>query len=117
MYIILILLSLLMPLALLAVGLILNKYSPKKINSSVGYRTTRSKKNIETWNEANNYSIKLLIKYSLLVLLVIILAAIFVGRSYNSLGAIIMLSVILSLVTIIRIVILTEKHLKNMFGE
>ena len=117
MYIVLILLCLLMPLALLTVGLILNKYSPKKINSSVGYRTSRSKKNIQTWNEGNNYSVKLLIKYSLLVLLVIIFAVILVGRSDNSLGAIIMLSIILSLLTIIRIVILTEKHLKNMFGE
>lgn len=106
-----------MPLALLLVGLILHKYYPKKINYFVGYRTTRSKKNIETWNEANSYSTKLLIKYSFLVLVVIILAVVFVGKFYNNLGAVIMLSMILSLVSIIRMVILTEKHLKNMFGD
>lgn len=117
MYILLTLLCLLMPLVLLTIGLILNKYSPKKINSSIGYRTTRSKRTLQTWNEANNYSLKLLIKYSLLVLFVIILAIILVGRSYNILGAIIILSVILSLVAIIQIVILTERHLKNIFGE
>lgn len=115
MYTVLILLALMLPLVLLIVGLIFYKFPPKDINYLSGYRTTRSMKNIKTWNEANKYSAKLMIKFSLITLIITVLSLILAGKSYNKLTFAIIVSTTLSIIFLILVIILTEKHLKNMF--
>ena len=43
-------------LILTIVALVFRMFPPKKINYLYGYRTSRSMKNIENWNFANQYS-------------------------------------------------------------
>ena len=47
--------DLLIPLLMIIIGIILCKYPPKKINRFYGYRTSLSRKNMETWIFANKY--------------------------------------------------------------
>ncbi len=52
-------------IAFLIVGLALFWFPPKKINNLYGYRTSRSRRNIESWNFAQRYSAKVTIWASL----------------------------------------------------
>lgn len=45
----------LIPVIMIFSGRMMNKHCPKKINALMGYRTTRSMKNIDTWKFANQY--------------------------------------------------------------
>lgn len=117
MYILLILLSLILPLTLLFIGLIFYKHPPKEINSISGYRTTRSMKNIETWNEANKYSSKLIIRFSLPMVFITVFAIFLSGKSYEAIAIVILLSVVLCIALLIASIVMTEKHLKNMFDN
>lgn len=51
-------------------GLILRLFPPKRINNIYGYRTPKSKKNMENWKLANKYSSILLMIFGLLLLLI-----------------------------------------------
>lgn len=102
------------PLIQLATGYLLAIFPPKYMNGFAGYRTPMSKKNIETWVEANNYSTKLLITSSWISVLIILISSLILGESY--LGVEIFLFITLMIISIIVIVVLTERHLKNIFG-
>ena len=47
--------TVLIPLVLLVAGWMMQFHPPKKQNAWIGYRTTRSMKNAETWRFANTY--------------------------------------------------------------
>ena len=47
--------NLLIPVVVIVTGRIMWKHYPKNINGLVGYRTTRSMKNMDTWKFANDY--------------------------------------------------------------
>lgn len=47
--------NLLIPVVVIVTGRIMWKHYPKNINGLVGYRTTRSMKNMDTWRFANEY--------------------------------------------------------------
>ena len=47
--------SLLIPALMITAGWFMWKRPPKKINSAIGYRTSRSMKNINTWQFAHHY--------------------------------------------------------------
>jgi uncharacterized membrane protein len=49
-------------------GYIQKAYPPKKINNYYGYRTPAAMKNQETWDEANSYSARVMIKTGLVLL-------------------------------------------------
>ena len=51
--------NLLIPVVVIVTGRIMWKHYPKNINGLVGYRTTRSMKNMDTWKFAHNYCGKL----------------------------------------------------------
>lgn len=110
-----ILVPLICPLIMLITGYLLKKFPPKEINSSVGYRTQMSEKNIGTWNEANKYSTKLLIISSWMTVLLTLIISLILGKS--NLEAECLIPIPLILISIIVIVALTEKHLKNTFEE
>ena len=40
----------------------MSKYPPKEINGIIGYRTTMSRKNMDTWKFAHDYCGKLWLK-------------------------------------------------------
>ena len=61
--------TLLIPLLMLATGLVFSRRTPKSINYLIGYRTRRSMINQETWNFANRTMGRIWITWSLLLLI------------------------------------------------
>ena len=61
--------NLLIPVVVIVTGRIMWKHYPKNINGLVGYRTTRSMKNMDTWRFANEYCGRLWYKMGLFCLL------------------------------------------------
>ena len=47
--------DLLIPMLMIVIGRIMWKHPPRKINDVVGYRTTRSMQNMDTWKFAHDY--------------------------------------------------------------
>ena len=94
------------------------KKAPKNINHFVGYRTTRSMKNKETWNFAHNYMGKLWYKYG--IVLFVISAALMLltmGQDEDAVGG--LAAIITTVQVFVMIVpgVLTEKALKENFDE
>ena len=94
------------------------KKAPKNINHFVGYRTTRSMKNKETWKFAHNYMGKLWYKYG--IVLFVISAALMlltIGQDEDAVGG--LAAIITTVQVFVMIVpgILTEKALKENFDE
>ena len=56
---------------IILVSFIFKLLPPKRINSIYGYRTPRSMKNQDTWNEANKFSSNLMLAISLLFIMYI----------------------------------------------
>ena len=61
--------NLLIPIVMLICGFFMSKYPPKEINGIIGYRTTMSRKNMDTWKFAHDYCGKLWLKLGLLLLI------------------------------------------------
>ncbi|MFC5527971.1 SdpI family protein [Cohnella yongneupensis] len=57
-------------------GVLLLKYPPKSINALYGYRTFRSMKNQDLWNEGNNYSAEIMKTNGLIIMIMGILLSI-----------------------------------------
>ena len=51
--------DLLIPAIMFIVGRMMCKHCPKRINSVIGYRTTRSMKNMDTWKFVHDYCCRL----------------------------------------------------------
>ncbi len=96
---------------LLVVGLVFRARPPKKINDLIGYRTSRSQKNQDTWDEANRYSALMMIRVSLAAIAAGFVCALFLGVP----GVFISEGAALSLV--FYMIYLTEKHLKTVFDQ
>ncbi len=95
------------------IGFIFYKYPPKKINPFVGYRSRRSMQNQQTWDEANRYSNKLMIKLgSVLVILGIIFYFIPLSAIAGTIAGIVpVLSAVLLLL------VKTENRLQKLFDD
>ncbi|NND64240.1 MAG: SdpI family protein [Flavobacteriaceae bacterium] len=94
---------------MLILGLILQKFPPKKINHIYGYRTNRSMQNENTWNTANQYSSRLMVRMSLLSLIFPPLLY-FIYPEYNF-----MITIVVNTLLIVSILWFTENHLKSKF--
>lgn len=110
-----IIIPLILPIIILLTGYLLKKYPPDEINSNVGYRTAMSEKNLETWYEGNRYSTKLLINFSWMSIILTLIISLILGKSF--LIDEVFVSIYLIIISIIIIVILTEKHLKDTFEK
>jgi uncharacterized membrane protein len=84
------------------------KFPPKKINSTYGYRTSRSMKNQENWDLAQRFSSQLMLKQGLIMLvLAFILAILPITTEVATL-----ISLLLLLASVINLFVQTEKRLK-----
>lgn len=106
------------PFLMIFAGRMMWKHTPENINGVIGYRTSRSMKNIDTWRFANNYCGKMWCKIGKIMLFPsILLHLLFYGRSIEAIGTfgaiLCMIQVILLLVSIFP----TEKALKRNFTE
>lgn len=106
------------PVVMIVVGKFYSNKVPGKINYFVGYRTTRSMKNDETWEFAHKKFSKIWYKWGLIMLPLSILTVLFVISKNEDIievmGAII---TVVQLLPILASIALTEKALKDNFDE
>jgi uncharacterized membrane protein len=106
---------------LLIIGGIQYRYPPKKINDLYGYRTDTSKRNQETWDEAQRYSALLMIKSSIYVIVLGFIIAAILNLSPLSVEHRFAFTMPLffagAVAPILIMLTKTEKHLTKKFGE
>lgn len=106
------------PVLMIIIGRIMWKHPPKNINALIGYRTSRSMKNMDTWMFAHNYSGKLWWKIGWITLLPsIIIYILFYGASDNIIGIVGLVLTTIQIIVLIGSIIPTEKALKNTFTD
>lgn len=110
--------DMLIPLTMFVVGRIFLKKAPKEINTLIGYRTTMSMKNKDTWEFAHKYCGKLWYVCGIILLPVSAAVMFFVAGKSESIvgtvgGILCMVQVFLMLFTIYP----TEKALKQTFDK
>ena len=117
-YIMMFICNLLIPIVMLTCGFLMYKKPPKEINGIIGYRTTMSRKNKDTWAFAHDYCGKLWIKLGLLLLILTIIFQIpFVHSSENAIGCMTLVVEGIQLVVILVSIVFVERALKKNFDE
>jgi uncharacterized membrane protein len=100
---------------MLICGFMLKQYPPKDINGLYGYRTPSSMQNQQTWDLANSYSARLMIKAGLIAIVTGIILIFLIDMQHEYYMAIAM---IVSLIVIVVVVLRsTEKKLKQTFDK
>ena len=95
--------NLLIPVVVIVTGRIMWKHYPKNINGLVGYRTTRSMKNMDTWKFANEHCGRLWYKMGLFMLAFSVLVSVLLLRTNdNTYSMISLIFVLLQCIMIIR---------------
>lgn len=106
------------PLVMIVVGRMTWKHCPKNINSLIGYRTTRSMKNMDTWKFAHEYCGKLWWKLGWLIMILTVLMYIPLYQSNDNIIGIAGVVLITIQCTVLIISIYpTEKALKEHFND
>ena len=110
--------DLIIPIVMLISGRMMLKHCPKRINNIVGYRTTRSMKNMDTWRFANEHCGRLWYKMGLFMLVFSVLVSVLLLRTNdNTYSMISLIFVMLQCIILIVSIIPTELALKKMFYE
>ena len=110
--------TLLIPLLMLATGLVFSRWTPKSINYLIGYRTRRSMINQETWNFANRTMGRIWITWSLLLLIPSGLVLFFLKtRVEQNLETWIVLLTLVQLAVLILSIFPVERALKAKFDD
>ena len=110
--------NLLIPVVVIVTGRIMWKHYPKNINGLVGYRTTRSMKNMDTWKFANEHCGRLWYKMGLFMLAFSVLVSVLLLRTNdNTYSMISLIFVLLQCIILSVSIIPTELALKKMFYE
>jgi uncharacterized membrane protein len=107
-----ILISFFIGLTFIIAGLFLKHKPPKEINDFYGYRTFRSMKNIELWNEANQLSAKIMIKNGYIIMILGSIIGVGIGFKYEMVSVFLSIGV-MGLLTILMF-IKVEKRLKEL---
>ena len=76
--------NLLVPVVVIVTGRIMWKHYPKNINGLVGYRTTHSMKNMDTWKFANEHCGRLWYKMGLFMLAFSVLISVLLLRTNDN---------------------------------
>ncbi|MBK6775404.1 MAG: SdpI family protein [Flavobacteriales bacterium] len=98
---------------LLVIALLVRRFPPLRPDHWYGYRSARSMRSTEAWQEANTFSGKLLLWGSLLVLNTGVTCALLVSEGENGL---LIVSIVAALV-LVAIPIATELRLNDLFGD
>ena len=110
--------DLFIPFIMTVVGRMTSKHCPKNINSLIGYRTTRSMKNMDTWKFAHEYCGKLWWKLGWLIMILTVLMYIPLYQSNDHMIGIAGVVLITIQCTVLIISIYpTEKALKEHFND
>lgn len=110
--------DMLIPVVMIVGGRMMWKHAPKKINGLVGYRTTRSMKNQDTWEFAHNYCGKMWWKIGWIILLPSFIIHIpFYGATDDEIGIVSLILVIVQIIVLLASIFPTERALKNTFTD
>ena len=110
--------TVLIPLVLLFSGWMMQFHPPKKQNVWIGYRTTRSMKNAETWRFANTYCGNCWCISSLILLLIAVGCS--VGYFFMSMQAqtiFVLGNIVLQMAILIYTLFQTERAIRTQFDE
>lgn len=117
-YILMFICNLLIPIIMLICGFFMYKYPPKEINWGIGYRTTMSRKNKDTWKFSHDCCGRLWLKLGLLLLILTIIIQIpFVHSSENTIGYMTLIVEVTQIVALLCSILFVEKALKKTFDE
>ena len=110
--------DLFIPLVMIVVGRMTWKHCRKNINSLIGYRTTRSMKNMDTWKFAHEYCGKLWWKLGWLIMILTALMYIplYQGND-NMIGIAGVVLITIQCTVLIISIYPTEKALKEHFND
>lgn len=110
------LIILFIPLTMLYFGSTFSKKAPKDINYFLGYRTTRSMKNKDTWNFAHHYIGKIWFVIGSIILPISIICFLFCfNKDLDTIGNFAAGIILSQLVLFILTIISTENALKRTF--
>mgnify|MGYP005781055653 FL=1 len=106
------------PVIMIFAGWMMWKHCPKDINGLVGYRTTRSMKNMDTWQFAHDFCGRLWWKIGFVMLAGSALVFAFVCRSdEKTIGIAVSVLLLVQCAVMIASIVPTEKALKNTFND
>lgn len=110
--------NLLIPLTMIITGYMMYKHPPKEINGVIGYRTTRSTKNMDTWRFAHDYCGRLWFKAGIILFIPSIAVQIpFAGSNEDVVGIMTVVVETLQLIVLIGSIFPVEKALKTNFDD
>ena len=110
--------SLLVPVIVIITGRMMWKHYPKNVNGLIGYRTTLSMRNIDTWKFANEYCGRLWYRIGILMLIFsIIICLLFFKASYNTAFMASLILIAIQCLILVATIFPTENALKREFPE
>ena len=110
--------DLLIPVLMIVCGKMMWKHSPKNINGIIGYRTTRSMKNMDTWKFAHDYCGRLWWKIGWIMLIPSIIVQFpFFNSDDNMIGVVGVILCTIQCVILIISIFPTERALKRNFTD
>lgn len=110
--------DLLVPLTMVIGGYLMWKHTPKTINGSMGYRTARSMKNMDTWKFAHEYAGRLWWKIGWIILVPSLVVHIPVyGASDDRVGLVGCVVITIQTIILIASNYPTENALKKNFND
>lgn len=110
--------NLVLPVMMLVIGKVFMQNPPKTINGIYGYRTSRSRKNQDTWNYAHLYCGKLWWKIGWIMLPIAIIGMLpVVEKNQNIVGAFGVVIVGMECVILVMTVFCVEKALARKFDN
>ena len=117
-WIFMLIMDLLFPVIMIAMGRYFMKTAPKEINYIFGYRTNMSMKNKDTWEFAHKYIGKLWFRLGLLLIPITVIPMLFViGNSENVVATVGLIVSFVNTVTLIIPIFFTEKALNKAFDK
>jgi uncharacterized membrane protein len=109
--------DLIIPILMFVFGILMMKKVPKTINNLVGYRTTLSMKNQETWEFAQKHCGRLWWKIGLINLVATVMVHIpFYSSDEDVIGVLATVITVLQLVVLLVSIVPTELALKKTFN-
>ncbi|WP_278308919.1 SdpI family protein [Parasporobacterium paucivorans] len=106
------------PVIIIAIGVVFKNHPPKEINSFAGYRTSRSMKSKETWEFANKYSARLMLLCGIILLIITVpILLVFRNESEEIQGVVMVALCTVQTVAVVLTIIPVEKALKNRFDN
>jgi len=110
--------DLLIPVLMIVAGRMMWKHTPKSINGIVGYRTSRSMKNMDTWRFAHDYCGRLWWKAGWILLVPSVLVHLpFIHSSAEVIGTVGGILCVLQCIALVASIFPTERALKKTFTK